>query len=198
MLLAVVVLLLAGAIAGMLFFMGQKSPTEAAVPPTTTATPETPPETPVVAPPPPEVKPEDPKPEDPKPEDPKPADPKPADPKPADDKPDDKPDDKKPTPKPKELVVEVDIAGQRLAGKMLWDKAKDYCADLSAGGLKSWRLPKSGELLKFKKNSKLASRKYWTSESSAGRVKVVEMPTGRVEELPPNTLKIDVACVALK
>jgi serine/threonine protein kinase len=133
-----------------------------------------------------------------------PAEPKADDTKPDDKKADDKKaddkkaDDKKAQPKPKELVMDADIPGQRLPGKLLWDKAKDYCANLKADGIKSWRLPKSSEVQKFRKNSKLANRKVWTSEQSGGKVKVVDINSGAVEEVAPSTPKIDVICVALK
>ncbi|HEY8375732.1 MAG TPA: serine/threonine-protein kinase, partial [Nannocystis sp.] len=102
------------------------------------------------------------------------------------------------TTKPKELVFEIEFDGRRLPGKMLWEKAKSYCDGLAIGSLKSWRLPKASELLKERKNAKLAGRKFWTSESSAGKVKVVDMASGSTEELPGNTPKIDVVCVTLK
>ncbi|MFZ6183247.1 protein kinase domain-containing protein [Nannocystis pusilla] len=114
------------------------------------------------------------------------------------DKEDKKEDTKKPTPKPKELISDADVPGLRLPGKMLWEKAKEHCDSSTEAGLKTWRLPKSGEVLKFRKNPKLANRKVWTSEMSAGRVKVVDTNTGAVEEVAPNTPKIDVTCVALK
>ncbi|MDC0718496.1 serine/threonine protein kinase [Nannocystis bainbridge] len=117
---------------------------------------------------------------------------------PPDPKDDKKDDPKKPTPKPKELISDADVPGLRLPGKMLWEKAKQYCDDSREAGLKTWRLPKSGEVLKFRKNPKLANRKVWTSEMSAGRVKVVDTNTGAVEEVAANTPKIDVTCVALK
>ncbi|MDC0670282.1 protein kinase domain-containing protein [Nannocystis radixulma] len=118
---------------------------------------------------------------------------------PPDTKEDTKKDDtKKPQPKPKELISDTDVAGLRLPGKMLWEKAKEHCESSTADGLKTWRLPKSGEVLKFRKSPKLANRKVWTSEMSAGRVKVVDINSGAVEEVAPNTPKIDVTCVALK
>ena len=99
---------------------------------------------------------------------------------------DTKVDDGKKKDKPKELVNELDFPGTRLAGKMDWEKAKEYCGNLTVGNLKSWRLPKSSELQKFKSNTKLANRKYWTNESSAGRVKVYDFAKGTTEESAPN------------
>jgi hypothetical protein len=115
-----------------------------------------------------------------------------------DKKDDDKKDDDPKKPKPtKEQVLSVDFP-ERLPGKMKWEEAKAYCDGLALGGVKSWRLARSGELLKFKKNTKLGARKYWTSESSAGRAKTVEFPAGKIEDAAANLGIAYPLCIALK
>ena len=111
---------------------------------------------------------------------------------------DDKKGDDGKKPKAKELVLELDIPGTRLSGRMNWEKAKEYCDNLTAGGLKSWRLPRVSELRRFKNNVKLGDRKYWTVESSAGRVKVVDFAKDVTEEVAPNLGVANTVCVTTK
>ena len=99
---------------------------------------------------------------------------------------------------PKEFIFETDMPGARLPPRMLFADAKERCDKLDIGGVKTWRLPKPGELSKLKKNTKLDGRRFWTSEVSAGRVKVIDLSKDIVDEAPEKAPGVNAICVTTK